>query len=204
MVSSAKPASSVSELVAKVRAVCAPPCKGLIKERVPALQMFTRWCLVLLLPRAWCVECPSGLHKSSYSSHFPSFPALHQPLRGFPSSPLHLETKPGTRNAPLPLALRALPLLFEFPKCKVVGSCIFFYFWRTSILNETRSQLYTGILKHHWFLFGVTTKTVNAACLIPPCSPYFSQKSKSMGWFKFVLGSWGPGSWPRGIFAALS
>lgn len=150
MVSSANPANSVSELVAKVRAVCAPPCRGLIKEQVAALQMLTRWCLVLLLLRAWCVECPSGLHKSSYSSLFPSFPALPQPPRGFPSPPLYLETKTGTRNAPLPFEMLkvpwapcAMPLLFEFPKCKVVGSCIFSIFeeWVFLMKQEINSIL---------------------------------------------------------------
>lgn len=44
---------------------CVPAHKQLSKKWVAALHTLTRCCPVLLLCQAWCIECPSGLHKSS-------------------------------------------------------------------------------------------------------------------------------------------
>lgn len=41
-----------------------------------------------------------------------------------------------------------------------------------TIFNETRSQLCTRILKHHWILLSNTAEVINTVCFVPLFCPY--------------------------------
>lgn len=171
--------------------------------------MLTRWWFVVLLRWAWCVERPSGLHKSNHGSPFSFFSCLTPASVGISRFPvafgdpsLPWDAK-GVMSSPCHACAAWVP---KMPGCGQ-SRLYFFCLWGMTVFNQTRSQLGTGILKHCWFLLSNTTKGINAAYFVPLFSFFsllFLRKSEPLGWFKFFLGSSGLTSWLRGFFAALS